>query len=104
MACFLAPTTAVIITTAVRKKISPKYHLDWLIAMLWGGAAMLAVEHISHGEVIPYPPFLTAGFSKVLPEILKAGVPMTFAIVLAWAAMVLASRIISEKKTRILTA
>lgn len=103
MACFLAPTTAVIITTAVRKKIPPKYRLDWLIAMLWGGAAMLAVEHISHREVIPYPPFLTDGLPKVLPEILKAGVPMTFAIILVWMAMVLAAMVISEKRTQILT-
>lgn len=103
MACFLAPTTAAIITTAIRKKFPSKYHLDWLITMLWGGVVMLAVEHMSHGEVIPYPPFLTAGFSEVLPELLKVGVPMTFAITLVWATMVLVARVMSKKKIQTVT-
>jgi len=98
MACFLAPATAAIITTTVRKKIAPKYHLDWLNTMLWGGVIVLAVEHIVHKEVVPYPPFLTAGFSKVLPEILKVGVPMIFAVTLVWAVMVLVIRIINDEK------
>jgi len=67
---------------------------------------MLAVEHIAHREVVPYPPFLTAGLSEVLPEILKVGVPMTFAIVLVWAVMVLVANKaakIREKKIQIIT-
>ncbi|MFH1639261.1 MAG: hypothetical protein ABIB93_02990 [Chloroflexota bacterium] len=104
MACFLAPTVAAIATTAIRKRISPKYHLDWLIAMLWGGVIMLAVEHISHKELVPYPPFLTAGLSEVLPEILKVGVPMTLAIVLVWAIMVLVAKNMSKKKILVVKA
>jgi len=102
MACFLAPAAAAIITTGVRKKITRKYHLDWLNAMLWGGVIMLAVEHIAHGEVVLYPPFLTAGFSKVLPEILKVGVPMTIAIVAVWAVIVLvANRLAKEREKKV---
>jgi len=98
MACFLAPATAAIITTTVRKKVPPKYHFDWLIKMLWGGVVMLAVEHIANKEIISYPPFLLASLSVILEEILKVGVPMTFAILLVWAVMVFIVRKESEKK------
>ncbi len=57
MACFIAPTTAAIIATGIKKKIPQKYHFEWLITMFWGGVAMLNVEHISHGEVVPFPRF-----------------------------------------------
>ncbi|MCM8796162.1 MAG: hypothetical protein NC928_05730 [Candidatus Omnitrophica bacterium] len=88
MACFLVPTTVAIVTTAVRKKVPERYHINWLNSLLWGGVAMLAVEHIAHGEVVLYPPFLTAGLPEVLPEMLKIGVPMTLSIFLIWAVMV----------------
>ncbi|OGX14996.1 MAG: hypothetical protein A2166_00700 [Omnitrophica WOR_2 bacterium RBG_13_41_10] len=88
MACFLVPTSTAIITTVMRKKIPEKYHINWLNSMLWGGVIMLAVEHISHGEVVLYPPFLTAGLPEVLPEMLKVGIPMTLSIFLVWGIMV----------------
>ncbi|MCM8798361.1 MAG: hypothetical protein NC821_02700 [Candidatus Omnitrophica bacterium] len=88
MACFLAPMSAVIVTTAVRKRVSEKWHLNWLNSMLWGGVVMLAVEHISHREVVPYPPFLTKGLSEVLPEILSKGIPMVLAVGMVWLVMV----------------
>lgn len=34
--------------------------LKWLSNLLWGGVLLLGVEHIWHGEVVPWPPFLTA--------------------------------------------
>jgi hypothetical protein len=49
---------------------------------------MLAVEHVAHGEIVPYPPFLTAGLSQVLPEMLMIGVPMAAVNVLIWSAIV----------------
>jgi hypothetical protein len=88
MACFIVPTTAAIVTTAIGKKVPEGLHLNWLNSMLWGGVTMLAVEHIAHGEIVPYPPFLTAGFSEVLPEMLRVGVPMTLAIFFVWGSMV----------------
>jgi len=88
MACFLVPTGTAIVTTAMRKKVPEKYHINWLNSMLWGGVVMLAVEHLSHGEVVPYPPFLTAGLPEVLPEMLRIGVPMTLSIFLIWGIMV----------------
>ena len=74
MACFVVPTAAAIVTTAIGKKVPEKYHMNWLNSMMWGGVVMLAVEHIAHGEIVLYPPFLTAGLHEVLPEMLKVGV------------------------------
>jgi hypothetical protein len=98
MACFLVPTTVAIVTTAASKKVPEKYHMNWLNAMLWGGVVMLTVEHVAHGEVVPYPPFLTASLDKVLPEMLKVGVPMTLAILLVWGIMVTVAAMMSKRE------
>ncbi|MFH1621970.1 MAG: hypothetical protein ABIA97_02475 [Candidatus Omnitrophota bacterium] len=97
MACFLVPTAAAIVTTAVSKKIPEKYHFNWLNSMLWGGVVMLAIEHISHGEFVLYPPFLTAGLSEVWPEMMRVGVPMVLAIVLIWGVMVAVAASLSKR-------
>ena len=71
MACFLVPTAEAIVTGVVSKvekkkevavegKIPFSRKLKWLKNMLWGGAALLAYEHVWHGEVVPWFPFLTA--------------------------------------------
>jgi len=97
MACFAVPTAAAIVTTAIGKKVPKEYHLDWLNSMLWGGVVMLTVEHIAHKEIVPYPPFLTAGLSEVLPEMIKVGVPMTIVIFLIWGIMVAIAAVTSKK-------
>lgn len=96
MACFLAPTAAAIITTGVKKRVPSKYHLEWLNAMLWGGAIMLAVEHVAHGELVPFPPFITAmqnpaDIPVMLSELATVGGVMTLVIVMVWAVMVFAA-------------
>lgn len=94
MACFLAPAAAAIITTSLRKKVPAKYHLEWLNTMLWGGVIMLIVDHFMNGEIVLYPPFLTAmqnpaDIPVMLQEIATVGGAMTIAIVAVWAVMVL---------------
>jgi len=84
MACFIAPLSLGIITTALRKKIPAEYNINWLNIMLLGGVLMLAVEHVAHQEILLYPPFFTAGIHEILPEIVAVGVPMTIAIVAIW--------------------
>ncbi|HOX54525.1 MAG: hypothetical protein PHI86_03925 [Candidatus Omnitrophica bacterium] len=98
MACFLVPTAAAVVTTAVGKKVPEKYHLNWLNSMLWGGVAMLAVEHLAHREIVPYPPFLTAGLPEVWPEMMKIGVPMTIVIFLIWGVMVAVAAMSSKRE------
>ncbi|MBN1860760.1 MAG: hypothetical protein JW840_04780 [Candidatus Thermoplasmatota archaeon] len=93
MACFLAPMAAGIITTVFRKKIPAALKIGWLNIMLWGGVAMLVVEHIAHGEVILYPPFLTAmqnpaEIPVMLQELATVGGLMTIAIVCIWIILV----------------
>lgn len=101
MACFLVPTSTAVITTAMRKKFPEKYRINWLNAMLWGGSVMLAVEHIAHGEVVPYPPFLTAGLFEVLPEMIRVGVPMTVFVALIWLAIVVVAAKADEKAKQV---
>ncbi|MBM3248416.1 MAG: hypothetical protein FJZ10_03215 [Candidatus Omnitrophica bacterium] len=98
MACFLVPTAAAVVTTAVGKKVPEKLHFNWLNSMLWGGVAMLAVEHLSHREIVPYPPFLTAGLPEVWPEMMRVGIPMTLIIFLIWGIMVTVAAIISKRE------
>ena len=111
MACFLVPTTEAIITTAVRKGIEIKTgkksmevrsdeagitvsdKIKWLENMLWGGSALLAFEHVWHGEVVPFFPFLTAAkdpeaFSEMLHEMSTTGVSRAIVVTLVWGIMV----------------
>jgi len=98
MACFTVPTTAAIVVTAIRKKIPAKYHVDWLLLMLWGGVLMLIVDHLHSGELVPYPPFLTAGIDAIIPEVLEVGVPMTIIVFLMWGLMVSVANRWDQKK------
>ena len=93
MACFLVPMGLGIITTALRKRFPAKYRVNLLNLMLWGGVVMLAVEHIAHQEVVPYPPFLTAmknpaDIPTMLHEMTTVGGAMTICILAVWATIV----------------
>ncbi|MCR5591326.1 MAG: hypothetical protein K6F73_07295 [Lachnospiraceae bacterium] len=119
MACFLVPASEAVITTVAEKIIKSKEHdessqktevpkvhfsekLSWLNRMLWGGSALLAFEHLWHGEVIPTFPFLTAvqngETEDMLAEMGTAGVGMAVAVTLIWAGMLVASRVIENRK------
>lgn len=117
MACFTVPAAEAIITTVAEKiikskekkmalsgavntkaeseeseKISWSTKIGWLNKMLWGGSALLAFEHVWHGEVVPFFPFLTAvkdgEASEMLHEMATAGVCMTLLVTAAWGIMV----------------
>ena len=95
MACFIVPTIVGIVVEGTKKKIPPNLHASWLSAMIFGGAAGLAVEHFAHGEIVPWPPFLTAmatpaDTAAMLGEMAAVGIPMTLALVAAWSALVYA--------------
>lgn len=72
MACMIVPAAEAVVTTIIKKRadktvkkanMEPKNPLikkmHWLNNMLWGGSALLAFEHIWHGEITPWFPFLT---------------------------------------------
>ena len=118
MACFTVPATEAIITTVAEKiikskekkqalsgavntkadentestKISFSTKLGWLNKMLWGGSALLAFEHVWHGEVVPFFPFLTAvkdgEAMEMLHEMATAGVSMALLVTAVWGVMV----------------
>lgn len=93
MACFLVTAAVAIFTTAFAKKIPEKYHIKWFNIMAWAGVIALLVEHIWHGEIVPWFPFLTAmenaeDTATMLTEMAQIGIPMLLGIVAAWAIMV----------------
>lgn len=119
MACFLVPLGEVVVTTAVKKvvekneaenaeskisanslsyeeksnKISWSRKLGWLNNLLWGGCLLLAFEHLWHGEIVPWPPFLTAmenpaDIAPMLHEMGTIGVGMAIFVTLVWLVMV----------------
>ena len=105
MACFIAPMSLAIVTTVFRKKIPENLKIGWLNVMIWGGVIMLAVEHIAHGEVVLFPPFLTAmqtpsEIPVMLQEMATVGGTMTIAIVCIWLAMVFISQKMNVKMKR----
>ena len=104
MACFLVPATEAVVTTIISKVMKKEPSKDgrlrlsdklrWLNGMLWGGSALLAFEHIWHGEVVPYFPFLTnaadaADRAEMLHEMATAGVGMALLVTAVWIGMVL---------------
>ncbi|MDD3261782.1 MAG: hypothetical protein PHU79_07725 [Oscillospiraceae bacterium] len=90
-------------------KIPFSRKLGWLSKMLWGGAFLLAIEHIWHGEVVPWPPFLTAmnnpaDIQPMLTEIATVGVTMALLVTAVWGVMLLVSRYLEKRETKELTA
>lgn len=82
-----------IVTTILRKKFPKKWHIDWLNIMIFGGVIVLTVDHIAQGEIVPWPPFLTAmsnpaNTAAMFGEMISIGIPMTIALILVWIVMV----------------
>jgi len=127
MACFLAPAAEAIIVTVIRSNVKKKeaasipvgtdpeeegsletghipfsQKLGWLLKLLWGGCFLLAIEHIWHGEVVPWPPFLTAmsnpaDVKPMLMEIATVGTTMAALITAVWVVMLLVSKHLEKK-------
>ena len=78
--------------------------LSYLEMTLWGGSFLLAIEHILHEEIVPYPPFLTAAgegpdaVSEMLTEMGTVGVTMLAVLVAAWAVGVFVVDFIKYRK------
>ena len=130
MACFLVPMGVAIGTSVAQKvvekrekkvgkekaekgRLSWSRRLSWLNKLLWGGVILLAIEHIWHGEVVPFAPFLTAmknpaDIPVMLHEMATIGGAMAGAVIVAWAIMVMiaeqrekAKAIPEERKTEV---
>lgn len=106
MACFIAPAAEAVAVSIIAKKskknenaangkIPFSHKVKWLSNMLWGGSALLAFEHIWHGEVVPFFPFLTAaqtpeGIFEMLKEIAATGLTMGLIVTAVWGGMLAA--------------
>jgi len=101
MACFIVPLVQAVATTIVRRQTRNHtsknpfiQRLSQLETMLWGGSAMLIVDHVINGEVVPYYPFFTAlasegGALTMLQEMATVGLPMSLVVTLIWVVIVL---------------
>lgn len=124
MACFIVPGTEAIVTTVAEKFVKERetkelesketvsleearripfsQKLKWLNHMLLGGSALLAFEHVWHGEVVPYFPFLTAASNpadaaEMLSEMSTVGVTMAVAVTVVWGIAVAVTSVIEKR-------
>ena len=79
--------------------------LAYLETGLFAGSFVLAAEHMLHGEVVPYPPFLTAtetaeGTMEMLHEIATVGVSMFAIVVGVWALGVFIYDLVKYRKRK----
>ena len=79
--------------------------LSYLELTLFSGSFLLAIEHILHGEVVPFPPFLTAASNpadaaKMLTEMGTVGVAMLAILLVAWGVGVLIADYFKFKKRK----
>lgn len=127
MACFLVPAAEAVVTTVIKGvvkhsekekalkapesalkaqeegKIPFSRKLSWLNNMLWGGAVLLMFEHLWHGEIVPWFPFLTAASNPsdaaaMLHEMSSVGVAMALTVTAVWCCMLIAASIIEKRK------
>lgn len=127
MACFIVPAAEAVIATIAAKVIKKKENqkislepeikeagntekipfsrkLKWLTNLLWGGSVLLAFEHLWHGEIIPWFPFLTAAgdpesAAEMLMEMASAGVSMALLVTVVWGIMLLAAHSFEKKES-----
>lgn len=136
MACFLVPAAEAVVVTAVacglkakekkavtlessarsdvaeaveEIKVALSTKLMWLSYLLWGGCLLLCFEHVWHGEVVPWFPFLTAAADPaeaavMLSEMRSVGGVMAIEVTVIWALIVLAVNYIVKKKSPVAAA
>lgn len=126
MACFVVPVAEAVIATTAKKVVEKKEEsvaketavstienknankipfsrkLGWLTKLLWGGSFLLAFEHLWHGEIVPYFPFLTAmsnpeDTAEMLHEMATVGVTMALLVTSVWCVMLVVSSVIEKK-------
>ena len=112
MACFTAPLAAAIAAGIARRTVAHKEpsetiswatKLGWLEKLSFGGCALLAFEHVWHGEIIFRFPFLTGvrdgNAAEVMREIATVGGAMTALILAVWIGMLIVSSAIVKRKS-----
>lgn len=128
MACFVVPMAEAMVATTVSKVLIKKEEqksmqeiedgfindtgscrigarqIKKLSNFLWGGSGLLAFEHLWHGEIVPYFPFLTAAnnpadFAQMIHEMSTVGVTMAVVVTLFWSVLTFIEMKGTNKKT-----
>jgi hypothetical protein len=81
--CYLAPTTAAIITSCIWQGKKTK-NLFWLVLMFYGGALFGLIDHLWNKEL-----FLV---SENWPKDMLLGLVITAVIILAWRVVVVLAK------------
>ena len=116
MACFLVPAAEAVVVGIAKKKVkqteekkqTSEYKipfsrkLKWLNSLILGGAVLLLFEHIWHGEVVPWFPFLTAmsdatDKAQMFHEMATVGVSMAVFVTSVWTMICVAADIIVKR-------
>jgi len=105
MACFIVPMVLAIVTTFIQVSsggLAKKLKLSLLNGLLWGGVVLLAVEHVWHGEIVPWAPYLTAmatpaDTAVMLSEMGTIGTSMAVVVSLAWFTVLSMTTLITKK-------
>ena len=121
MACFIVPGAEAIIAAAASKIISVREEkgsahseentvrlsekIGWLAKLSGGGSALLAFEHLWHGEISPFFPFLTAAAdpeetSIMLHEMATVGTSMALLITAVWIGMIVITSAAGKKAAK----
>ncbi len=109
MACFTACVAQGYAVHLLRKHLKKTHKAEFLEqklqslqTMLFGGSALLLLEHIWHGEISYVFPFFTKattteGFYEMLNEIMTVGVGMDIMVTSIWALAVALSAMFSKR-------
>ena len=127
MACFTVPAVEAIVTFAAAKIIEKKEKesvtvnlpteggavetahkipfsrkLKWLSWLQLGGCVLLMFEHIWHGEIVPWFPFLAAmsnpaDAAEMFHEMATVGVTMAILTTVIWIGMLIVSSLIEKR-------
>ncbi|MBR1874571.1 MAG: hypothetical protein IJ807_06665 [Eubacterium sp.] len=122
MACFIVPAAEAVVVKVCEKVVASKEaetneavehevsiplkrKLKWLNYMLIGGAVLLLFEHIWHGEIVAWFPFLSAmaspsDMNEMFLEMATVGTSMAAFITLIWGGMCLVAERIVKRSSR----
>ena len=134
MACFTVPAVEAIVVAVAAKVIEKKEKepvtvnlptqggqvetvqktpfsrkLKWLSWLQLGGCVLLMFEHIWHGEIVPWFPFLAAmadpnDAAEMFHEMATVGVTMAILTTVIWVGMLIVSSLIEKRAMKNATA
>jgi len=106
MACFIVPATEALVASAANallkrnhrtQSLTVTHKTGLLSKYLWGGSALLLLDHIVTGEVTLHYPFFTEAPALIWHEMATTGVALAAGITLFWGIQWLSQSIFSKQ-------